>query len=121
RYDLSPKTMPRELPKWHLDIQNSLQVSAQFQFWWENLWDIAVSVYASRTDCLPGAARLEARMAEVGGEPSMSSFTPDEMSRLRVAFDMYRLEERVKLSATDVVETQFVPELIETETGFQGF
>src|SRR2546430_16326483 len=40
RYDLSPKTMPRELPKWHLDIQNSLQVSAQFQFCGGNLWDI---------------------------------------------------------------------------------
>jgi uncharacterized membrane protein YczE len=108
------------LPSGHVEVPDEQLVRAQFEFWAQTLWDIACSVYHDDPRLLPDRGRLEERAVAVGGTKQMSSFTDTEMASVAAALDTYRAPGAVGLSGTDVVNTLFVPSLLEVELRFQG-
>lgn len=108
------------LPHGHAHIDDPVLVHAQFAFWARNIWDVIRSVYHDDPALIPDRRRLDQRAAEVGGTREMTSFRDDELGTLAAAFGFYRARSSARLSATEVVDTHFVPALLDTELGFQG-
>lgn len=121
KHRLTERIRNRHLPQSHKAIPNPIQVRAQFEYWWLNMFDIFESVYAADPGRLPDDATLYQRMVAVGGDESMSSFTAAELSKLTTnGFSPYRTETRRLETYQDVVHRQFLPNLIRVELNFQG-
>ncbi|MFK0249570.1 hypothetical protein ACIQUM_33140 [Amycolatopsis azurea] len=107
------------IPAGHLVVDDDL-ARAQFWFWSYNIWDIARSVMTGDPTHLPDRIELECRARAAGARPGMSSFTETELTGLAAAFEIYRAYRRQSLTPQDVVNTLFLPQLLQVELGFQG-
>ncbi|OXM44260.1 hypothetical protein CFP71_40620 [Amycolatopsis thailandensis] len=107
------------VPAGHLAVDNALS-RAQFLFWAHNIWDVARSLVEHDSALLPDRELLEARAADVGAQPGMSSFSEPELAELAGAFEVYRTRYATTSAAAQVIDELFVPQLLEVELGFQG-
>ena len=64
----------QRLPAGHLLIPDPAQRQAQFQFWWDNLWDILTAVYTGTSEFLPARAELDDRAHAAGGHAGEEEF-----------------------------------------------
>ena len=107
------------VPAGHLPVDRALS-RAQFLFWSHNIWDIARSLVEHDPAVLPNRGLLDARAADVGAAPGMSSFNEPELAELAGAFEIYRTGVATTWAAAEVIDKLFVPQLLEVELGFQG-
>ncbi|MBP2472448.1 hypothetical protein JOF53_001320 [Crossiella equi] len=120
RDSLLDRVRNRQLPQGHLAMPNADQVRAQFEFWWRTMFDVFRAVQDDDLALLPSVRELRERMAHVGGEADMSSFTGEEMGRLAATLAEYRARTEKRLSAYDVIGGRFLPGMIRVEHNFQG-
>ena len=109
----------QRLPAGHLRIPDPAQRQAQFQFWWDNLWDILTAVYTGTSEFLPARAELDDRAHAAGGHAGMSSFTDAEMAALARTIGLYRRRDAGP-GPDLVIDELLLPALIRVELGFQG-